>query len=86
MKNSVDQIREILVKLVLEGGERIERAVADGPRATLGAVDDLIATLDAAAITIAASLVLGGCGNPDCPNCGQAARDSAAAPTSTSFN
>lgn len=77
-----DRIREVLANVIREGGEEIERAVHDGPRATLDALDRLVADLSAMADTLALVLVLGvGCGNPDCPNCGQAARDPAPAPS-----
>ena len=88
MKKIDEQVREILVKNILDGGELVERAVADGPRATLAALDRLIATLNDQANTIAI-VVAGGslsCGNPDCPDCGQAARDPAPVTTPTSLN
>jgi hypothetical protein len=85
MKTIKQRISEILVKTILDGGERIERAVDDGPRATVAAIDDLIAELSYQADAIAITVALG-CGNPDCPNCGQAARDPAPVTTPAPLN
>jgi hypothetical protein len=88
MKDSKTQIRDILVGVILAGGEKVERAVADGPEATLKALDALILELNDAADIVALVITLGasgGCGRPDCPNCGQADRGLASAMTSLNW-
>lgn len=75
MKTIETGIRENLSKTISDGGRRVEEAVAQGPAETLKALEALIATLNAQAVAVALIVALaGGCGDPNCPNCGQASR------------
>lgn len=65
----VKKIRDHITNVILNGGERVESAVSRGPAATVEELDQFIIMLMGLSVTLRA-IVSGGCGDPDCPNCG----------------